>query len=368
MTEKILTGRELKKKQFRLSVFPKKDPVSRSEIAEKTGLNLRTIASYAEEYKKLGFIVEKNVADGKGRPAVYYKSNINNLLFGGISITFGKLYIILMDVNRYVMGAKEIEMLGPDASAAEFIARAMKAFDKLLLENPGKKLAGLGLCINEYRLESKYVNAFNEFASITTNKYAVPTIKTNANSVALDRLKYLLMLRGNIALIHMADEIRLSLILNDQTASNSEHWRKKLSHFQVDPEGTECYCGQRGCLDSYLTHSGTIRRYCRSVGIENTKDINIYKFRLLLEEKDPAALALAHENGKRLGKALLYLAGELNLSRIYLYTVDSVTAAEASETLHRLGGAGNIIIEPCWYSASDICVGAAEMLINYYLT
>lgn len=368
MIEKTPTSRELKKKQFRLSVFPKKEAVSRTEISERTGLNLRTIAAYAEEYKKLGFVIEKSIADGKGRPSVYYESNVNNLLFGGITITFNKLYLVLLDVNRYILGAKSIEIKDSDASSSTIITETIKTFDSLLAENPDKKLAGLGLCVNEYRLEAKYLKVFNELESVLAGKYAVNTIKENANTVALDRLRYLLNQNGNLALLHMADEIRIGLILNNKMVPNTDHWRKKFAHFPVEPAGPTCYCGRYGCLTSYLTHSATIMRYCQKAGLSNVKDFNIYKFRLLVEEKDSLALSIANENGRYLGKAILHFVSELNLSRVYLYAIDPATAAGATSFFRKSGGADNCAVEFCNYPISDVCIGAAEMLINYYFT
>jgi predicted NBD/HSP70 family sugar kinase len=368
MEEKSPSSRELKKKLFRIAVFPKMAALSRMDISKRTGLNLRTIVSYAEEYKKLGFIVEKNIMQGKGRPTVYYESNVNNLLFGGISITHKHLHIVIMDVNRYPVGAKCIEIKKLDAPSAEMISDTIKAFDSLLAENPEKKLAGLGFCVTEYRLQTKYLKAFNELASVIERKYAVHTIKMNSNAIILDRQKYRLKLEGNLLLINLADEIRLSLMSEEGVVENPELWRNKLTHCTVDPNGPECYCGKRGCLNLYLTQSAVIERYCRKAKIPTTKDFSISQFRLLVEKKNPEALSIAHENGKYLGRALFCLALELKPSFIYLASIDSVTKNETLKTFRELGGEEKTSIDLCGYSACDICAGTAEMLINYFLT
>lgn len=50
-------------------------------------------------------------------------------------------------------------------------------------------------------------------------------------------------------------------------------------HMQIDPRGPECYCGKRGCVETYISGSGLQAEYQRRFGIMRTVEEMITGFR-----------------------------------------------------------------------------------------
>ena len=38
----------------------------------------------------------------------------------------------------------------------------------------------------------------------------------------------------------------------------------------IDPNGPECYCGQRGCVEAYISGGGLEARYIEQFGVKKT--------------------------------------------------------------------------------------------------
>jgi len=334
--------------------------ICRREIASKSGLNMRTVVSYAEQYREKGILSEKTVTDGKGRPEIYYQCHLNNVAFLGVTMFHDNMVFILMDINRLITGSRSMKVSGTDKTDTEFTAHAMKCIEELFVMCPGKILMNAGFCLDEYMTEQKYVKLFRKLLSEFRKKYDVPVISITPSAAVLGRMRHIFRLQGNLALLKIPDEIRLGLILDGQIVSDTKAWAKKIAHFPVSPGGVKCSCGHKGCANCYITHPATMNRYRELSG----KDCGgIHKFRLLLDEKDPVCMKIACENGEILGKALVPLASELSLSLIYLYNVDPVTFEAAVESFKKHSKKRKTVIEQCWYLRTDVCAGVIEMCI-----
>jgi fructokinase len=69
-------------------------------------------------------------------------------------------------------------------------------------------------------------------------------------------------------------------------------------HISLDPQGPSCWCGQRGCVETWLSGSGLRARYQERTG--HTKDAK----ELLVDTQDPDALALQDRFWWALGQGL----------------------------------------------------------------
>ncbi|OGV56731.1 MAG: hypothetical protein A2017_09695 [Lentisphaerae bacterium GWF2_44_16] len=359
ITMEINFKREFKKRKFRLAVLPHGDEVSRGEIAAKTGLNLQTIAAYAEEYKKLGFLTERTASEGRGRPVIYYRSNINNVCFLGISMIYNEISLMLMNVNSLIIGTKLVRV---DASLSDFTAYLTGCIDELLATHSDKKLAGTGFCLNEYKQDKKLARGFKKLFSAVKSKYMVVSALVNSDTAVLNALSYHLKPSGNLAMIQASDEIRMGLMLDGVPVWDTGKWEKRLAHTTVVENGEPCNCGRKGCLCRYLTHSAICERYCRRAAFHG--DFDIYNFRILLAGHDPICMEIARENGEMMGRALAKLSKEIHFSRIYLYTADDIMTKAALESFRSLTKSTDTVIEPYWYFLSDVCTASAQLCLS----
>jgi len=128
-------------------------------------------------------------------------------------------------------------------------------------------------------------------------------------------------------------------------------------HTVIDPAGPPCYCGQRGCVETYISGSGIEARYARAYGQRLSAQDVITASRA----RDPRATAVMDEFFARFGQALANLIAVLdpdivvlggglsNLDELYARGVEEVRDRVFSDSLetpivkHALGDSAGVI-------------------------
>lgn len=98
------------------------------------------------------------------------------------------------------------------------------------------------------------------------------------------------------------------IITNGELVHGEKGLAGHLGHFSLEPEGPSCYCGNRGCLESYV--SGT------AVGIQATqafgRTMDSKETFQLANEGNEIALGVIQATGKALGRGLAIMGNLLN--------------------------------------------------------
>jgi fructokinase len=128
-------------------------------------------------------------------------------------------------------------------------------------------------------------------------------------------------------------------------------------HTVIDPAGPPCYCGARGCVETFISGSGLENRYAERTGIRRPVDGIVAAWRA----GDPAATATMDAFFARFGQAVANLIAVLdpdvvilggglsNIDELYGRGVDEVRQRVFSDTLetpivrHRLGDSAGVI-------------------------
>ena len=112
------------------------------------------------------------------------------------------------------------------------------------------------------------------------------------------------------------------LILDGRLWSGVGGFAAEFGHVTVDPEGLTCPCGNRGCLEQYIS-AGAIVRYVRGslpsdvIGLTGSNPDAAFVATLARQGNAEALEAFSHA-GRWLGIALASLANTLNLEAIII--------------------------------------------------
>ncbi len=79
-------------------------------------------------------------------------------------------------------------------------------------------------------------------------------------------------------------------------------------HMSVDPQGPPCYCGQRGCVESYISGGGLENRYAEKFGVRRP----LREVTAAYLAGEPAAVEFIQEFFNRFGRALANLINILD--------------------------------------------------------
>lgn len=128
-------------------------------------------------------------------------------------------------------------------------------------------------------------------------------------------------------------------------------------HMSIDPNGPTCYCGGRGCVETFISGSGLERRYAELTGTRRSAVEIVAAYR----SGEADAIAAMGEFFARFGRALanviavidpdmVVLGGGLsNIDELYTLGVDATARRVFSDELetpivrHRLGDSAGVI-------------------------
>jgi fructokinase len=128
-------------------------------------------------------------------------------------------------------------------------------------------------------------------------------------------------------------------------------------HTVIDPAGPACYCGARGCVETFISGSGLENRYAERTGSRRPVDEIVAAWR----RGDPAAAATMDDFFARFGQSLANLIAVLdpdvvvlggglsNIDELYARGVEEVRRRVFSDSLetpiakHRLGDSAGVI-------------------------
>lgn len=119
---------------------------------------------------------------------------------------------------------------------------------------------------------------------------------------------------ASLIAVKVGEGIGAGLILNGSPFEGDGFGAGEIGHTVVEPSGTRCRCGRRGCLETVASARAILGRLSerlrRPVGIADAVE--------LLGRDDPVALEVVGDAGARLGAVVGVLIGALHVRRIVL--------------------------------------------------
>jgi fructokinase len=147
------------------------------------------------------------------------------------------------------------------------------------------------------------------------------------------------------------------IVINGQVHTGLQWIAGEWGHMTIDPNGSPCYCGQRGCVETFISGSGLERRWLESNEVKRSVPQIVAGYRT----GDPGCAGLMEEFFSRFGRALanviavidpdiVVLGGGLsNIDELYTSGVRETARCVFSDSLetpivkHVLGDSAGVI-------------------------
>ncbi len=211
---------------------------------------------------------------------------MTNILDFVIGVDIGGTNTVLGAVKRdgEILGELSLPTL-PREEPAKLVSRIFEEIERLRHElTVARQLRGIGIGApngNYYRgtVENPPNLSWKgvvDIAGLFRKYYQVPIAVTNdANAAALGELLFGIA-RGmkDFIVITLGTGVGSGIVANGQLVYGADGFAGEIGHTIYDPEGRQCGCGRRGCLETYASAGGI----CRTV------------FELLSERKEPSEL------------------------------------------------------------------------------
>ena len=242
-------------------------PLSRARVAAHTGLTRATVGTIVHELLAAGLVAEQGTRStaGVGRPGTDLVMDPDGAASVGIEINVDGIVVAVVDLAGTVRhrAARPGDLRSRTAStvlrsAARMVDDALAAADELGLPVRGIGIAVPGLVdLGEHVLRLAPNLGWTDLAvvermrSYSTRSWSCPVVLDNeANLAALGELW-----RGShgstdsFVLVNGDVGVGAGVVLDGALHRGSRGFGGELGHLTVAPEGPECRCGARGCLE-----------------------------------------------------------------------------------------------------------------------
>lgn len=367
-------------------------PLSRAELAARTGLNRSTVSAIVNSLIEEGFVQETELQSAKiGRPGVLLVLNPKGGFAIGVEIGVDFISLLLTDFTAQVLWRERLTS-DPGDDKIRILDRAAGLTQQAVDfgHNNGLRLLGIGLGVPGLvdQQQGKLVFAPNlhwdnvPLRLMWSQHFHVPIfVENEANAAALGEY-YFGAARGVNNFIYLSSGIGLGggVVLDGKLFRGSSGYASEIGHMTIDPNGESCNCGKRGCLETLVGPRAVLRRVCTTLQSGTPScldklisgDLNALTFEAVIQAADMGdrvALDALQEVGKQLGigvanlvnifnPELIVLGGVLNLAgKFLLPVVEASLAANALPPSYenvRLAGSAH---------GADACVMGAVALV-----
>jgi len=307
--------------------------VSRAKIAQSTGLTIAAISRITRELIESGVVVEDEnpfKTEGRGRRTrrLALSSNIASIV------------VMVISANRRVVGIANcrgeimdsIELPDLDLSLAK---QAIDVFCKTahsLIHSTGidrNKILGVSVVVaantdpaTNDSISSPVLEWENISAkSMIENALKLP-VHLEARAVALlDTELWHRPAQHNQSIVLVNNGWRLgsSVYANNQLLQTASGRLGQVAHLAISAEDSQCYCGNKGCLDSLASGAAIVKNIEASnlMSFYHTQPLNQRLSQALVESQNNSDIAgVFREAGEKLGEGLKSVVSLFSPERI----------------------------------------------------
>ncbi len=249
----------------------------------------------------------------------------------GIDIGGTNLRLALIAEDGSVIARRRLPSMIVEGRDA-FCGRLLLGIEELLLdaESLGVEIAGIGVGIPglvgsdgliHSSVNMRPLDGFN-LATFLTAKTGLKVESANdANAIAVGEQLYGAG-RGlsSFMVVTIGTGLGSGLILDGKLWKGSGGFAAEFGHVTVHPDGELCPCGNRGCLERYVSADALLRFIARAfpAGAERYLELTAEKLARLARDGDRTACDAFNQMGKWFGIALASLSNLLNLEAVII--------------------------------------------------
>lgn len=300
-------------------------PIARNEIADRTGLTVQTISNIVRELEEDGFLLSTRLKPtGRGLPPSALKINPDSGHAFGIQITPLLIEVALVNLGGTIVATAREEIENPSPPHAfAIIARLV---EQLKARFPNVRLLGAGLAMpGPFGVDSmsfigpttlagwQDVNILQHLEKAT----GLPSfIAIDMATAALGEQLYGLgTCLSDYYYLYFGLGLGGTMVHDGETVRGNWGNAGEIGHLTVLPEGELCPCGNRGCLERYVSIEAFSRRgLSEEDWVRDIRPLFSRAIRMIENMYDPETVVLGGLAPRSLLTRLAETAGELGNS------------------------------------------------------
>lgn len=297
------------------------DPApSRADVATSTQMTRGTVSRLVDELVAAGIVAELDpVSHGRGRPHVPLVAGPDWVALG-LEVNVTHLAARVVNLGGRVVAEEVVSGSFSGSDPAEVLADLAARAMALLPE--GSHLVGVQLALPGLvdRAGRRLLRAPNLGWSDVDLAALVPAWPDGAELRVGNEADYAALCAAwqapgrpavSSSYLYVSGEVGIgAAIVRDRRVSSGNHgWAGELGHVTVEPDGRQCTCGAKGCLEQYAGQAALLR----DLGLDSLERASE-----LVARSDPATLQVIDQAAHRLGLALAAALNLIDVQRIIL--------------------------------------------------
>ncbi len=372
--------------------------ISRTQLAERSGLTESTISKVVRGLIDRGLVVEGgHAASTGGKRPVLLELNRCSRWAVGLSLDFARISIVLCDIFGNVVHSDILRGAGDDPPqhvidrVASDLARFLERH-----EIAGRDVIGIGVsdagridAAGRSLRSSRQASGWEDFdveAALGERSGLPVKLENDANCAALGEFwSGRIPSADDFVTLYMASGIGIGFITNGDVYRGASSNAGEIGHLSLDIDGPACDCGSQGCLEVLATPAAVVRdaranpdlwrRICADGEPESTRTA-FSAIATAAVAGDPDADALIRKSARYVATAVLGLTNVLDLDRVVLAGPGFAIAGEiyletVSDTLGRLAFMRRVhpvIVQMGDTGPQTAARGAASVVLHSHLT
>lgn len=261
-------------KMLVLNTIYKNKPISRAEVAKRTGLNKSTVSAMVDELLLEGLILEIGTGESQGGRKPINLS-INKEFGSVIGIDLGVNYIasILTNFAGHIIWEKRVTIKNIIDSPQQKIHDLFELIRETTQHEPStiSGIIGMGIGVpgvvnydNGHVLSAPNLLWENvKLKDIVEAEFHIPALVDNeANAGAIGEKWFGLGKKASELLyVSAGTGIGAGIIINNELYRGFQGLAGEIGHMTVDVHGIRCTCGSVGCWEEYASEKALIRYF-----------------------------------------------------------------------------------------------------------
>ncbi len=243
-------------------LFRSNSSYSRADLARITGLTPASVSSVVGALIEEGIVGEGGFNLAKvGKPSV--KLALNDSAFSSVCVELSsnsELRVVIMNLNGDILFRSCRDISG---NSGEEIIELMDSAISAAISKTQGNILGIGVSIPGIVSPSGKVIEASNFGLIDCNlaedlqdRFNLPVVVANdANAAVLAEYSYADLNTQNIIAITIGRGVGAGIILNGNLYLGEAFAAGEIGHVAVEDDGPICRCGNRGCLETFLSSS-----------------------------------------------------------------------------------------------------------------
>lgn len=306
-----------------LELLRRNQPISRIELARRSGLQRSTISSIIDDLIEERWVREGSVlkTERGRRPTMLTMNDDLLLLVSDVRPTQAILAVV--DLNGRFLERRTLPILADPKEGVELIAKGMRQLQR---QFPGKTWEGVGVSLpgRINKITHRLAWAPNlpwvgfDIRGTLEKALKIQVELENAANACLLSEVWFGHLEGvqNAVLVTISEGVGAAAIVNGLLMEGTDGLAGELGHVPISDSGPQCACGQVGCWEMFASSRAALR-YLHE-GSDGKRASNFQELMNLEASGDEMARAALNRQAEWIGRGLRVVTASFNPELILL--------------------------------------------------